>query len=332
MLRRIISRVDRLVSSIAQDLICNSTNGRSKTVRHVELALNIKRRTGNKAVITWLNRNGHCISYTDVGLVETKFVDDQVQLCSSSGYVPSVMQPSVPVIFVWDNGDHNPESVHGVSLHCTNGIMRKLQEDRPSPVASTDVIVTDNTENTITESRTRKRRSFQPVQSVIKPYTGDKRQNPTVIRALETSSNELTSTLSAMVDQIWCLARLHSWTTTGTKKIQNWPGFNYLIHLVEHTDDVHTVSYLPSINQSPTRMDTVLEVLKVTVQKFKKLFLEEVDIVFDHAIYSKALEIIMNPIHEDLRAFCNIAWGHFTQSWHSLLLLAYDLEKADYKI
>ena len=150
-------RVDRLVSSTAQDLIYNSTNGRSKTVEHVELALNIKQRTGNKAMITWLNRHGHCISYTDVGLVETKFVDDQVQLCSSNGYVPSVMQPSVPVTFVWDNGDHNPESVYGVSLHCTNGIMIQLQEDRPSPVASTDVIVTKNAENTITQSRMWKR-------------------------------------------------------------------------------------------------------------------------------------------------------------------------------
>ena len=49
-------------------------------------------------------------------------------------------------------------------------------------------------------------------------------------------------------------------------------------------------------------MDTVFKVLKVTVEKARKLFLEEVDIVFDHAIYSKGLEIIMNPIHEDLRA------------------------------
>ena len=49
LLRHIISsrgshtpRVDRLVSSTAQDLIYNSKNGRSKTVKHVELALNIK--------------------------------------------------------------------------------------------------------------------------------------------------------------------------------------------------------------------------------------------------------------------------------------------------
>ena len=59
LLRHVISnrglhtpRVDRLISSTAQDSIYNSTNGRSKTVKHVELALNNKRRSGNKAVIT----------------------------------------------------------------------------------------------------------------------------------------------------------------------------------------------------------------------------------------------------------------------------------------
>ena len=80
--------------------------------------------------------------------------------------------------------------------------MIQLQEDRQSPVAGADVIVTENAGNTITQSRTRKRRSFQPIQSVIKPYTGGKRQNPKVIPALETSSIELKSTLSAMLDQI----------------------------------------------------------------------------------------------------------------------------------
>ena len=89
-------------------------------------------------------------AYRILMLVDTKFADDQVQLCSSNGYVSSVMQPSLPVTFVWYNGDHNPESVYGALLHCTNGIMIQIQEDRPSLVASTDVIVTENAENIIT--------------------------------------------------------------------------------------------------------------------------------------------------------------------------------------
>ena len=124
LLRQIISttgshtpRLDRLVSSIAQDLIYNSINGRSKIVKHVKLALIIKRRTRNKAVITWLNRYGHCISYADVGLVETTFAGDQVQLCSSNGYVPSVIQSSLLVTFVLDNGDQYME------YHCTAPVL-----------------------------------------------------------------------------------------------------------------------------------------------------------------------------------------------------------------
>ena len=124
LLRHIISttgshtpRVDRLVSSIAQDLIYNSINGRWKIVKHVELVLIIKWRTGNKAVITWLNRYGHCISYTDVGLVETTFTGDQVQLCSRNGYVPSVIQSYLLVTFVLDNGDQYME------YHCTEPVL-----------------------------------------------------------------------------------------------------------------------------------------------------------------------------------------------------------------
>ena len=78
----------------------------------------------------------------------------------------------------------------------------QLQEDRPSPVVSTDVIVTENAENRITQSRMKKRRSFQSIQSVIKPYTGGKRHNPKVIPALKSSSIELTSPFSAMLYQI----------------------------------------------------------------------------------------------------------------------------------
>ena len=33
--------------------------------------------------------------------------------------------------------------------------------------------------------------------------------------------------------------------------------------------------------------------------------------MFDHAIYSEALEILMNPLHNDLQKFCNIRMGPF---------------------
>ena len=41
-------------------------------------------------------------------------------------FVPSSIQPSQFVTFVWDNNDINPESLSGVSMHCTNGIIIQL--------------------------------------------------------------------------------------------------------------------------------------------------------------------------------------------------------------
>ena len=69
------------------------------------------------------------------------------------------------------------------------------------------------------------------------------------------------------------------------------------------------VGYVPTICQSPTKMDVVLEVLKQCKQKAETLNLNETDLVFDHAIYAKAVEIVMNEKFLDLRTFINIQMG-----------------------
>ena len=61
----------------------------------------------------------------------------------------------------------------------------------------------------------------------------------------------------------------------------------------------HNISYHPAINKSPTKMDTVLEVLQQVKVK-SGLALKYADLVMDHAIYSKALELLTNPIHKGL--------------------------------
>ena len=43
-------------------------------------------------------------------------------------YAPSVITPSTFVIFIWDNCDHNCESIFGDTLHCMNGIIVQRKE------------------------------------------------------------------------------------------------------------------------------------------------------------------------------------------------------------
>jgi len=52
------------IESLVQDIVYVTTNGKHRTSKHVLLSLCVKRKTGSKDVITWLNRSGHGVSMT----------------------------------------------------------------------------------------------------------------------------------------------------------------------------------------------------------------------------------------------------------------------------
>ena len=126
-----------VISSIAQDLIYNTTNGKSKTVKHVQLGLCTKRKTGYRKLITWPNRLGHSISYHDVNLVETHIAEEQIANVTTAVYVLNNITPEESVTFVYDNDNINVESVYGRSYHCTNAIaIQQKSNDRPEQAAA----------------------------------------------------------------------------------------------------------------------------------------------------------------------------------------------------
>lgn len=88
-----------------------------------------------------------------------------------------------------------------------------------------------------------------------------------------------------------------------------WKGFFHDVYPI--ANDEHVVGYLPMINSSPTKFETVKEVLVQCKEKARQLGLTETDLVLDHAIYCKAVEIVMDDKHTDLRAFVNLRMGGF---------------------
>ena len=69
--------------------------------------------------------------------------------------------------------------------------------------------------------------------------------------------------------------------------------------------------YLPAINKSPTRLDTVQEMLNQVKAKADKLNQNCTDPVLDHAIYSKVVEVINDPQNASLREAVNLRMGGF---------------------
>ena len=58
-------------------------------------------------------------------------------------------------------------------------------------------------------------------------------------------------------------------------------------------------------------MDTIQEVLIKVKAKPESLGLETTGLVFDHAIYAKAVEVLTIPANKDLQSFINLRMGPF---------------------
>ena len=66
-----------------------------------------------------------------------------------------------------------------------------------------------------------------------------------------------------------------------------WKGFFY--ETLKATTEKYIIGYLPTIRSSPTKMETVKELLVQCKEKAQRLNLKETNLVLDHAIYSKAV-------------------------------------------
>lgn len=119
--------------------------------------------------------------------------------------------------------------------------------------------------------------------------------------------NQLDGWVSKHEDFVWNFIRYIC--CNNTQVIPGWKGFFY--NVAEKVENTHVVGYLPTIPKSPTSMDTVQEVLRLCKEKAESLNLTETDLVLDHAIYSKAVEIIMLSRNADLRDFINLRMGGF---------------------
>ena len=85
-IRPVSDWVDRLVKSLAQDMIFSR-------------------------VVEALNQLRHCISYYEVNALETAYADSQFNQQLFRAFIPTGVQPSSFVTFVFNNCVQNPENL-----------------------------------------------------------------------------------------------------------------------------------------------------------------------------------------------------------------------------
>ena len=145
-----------------------------------------------------------------------------------------------------------------------------------------------------------RRTSFQPMSVDLTPCIIKEKEQPTPIN-FEKQLSAFEEMISKTDDLIWILLGSNEATQNKDTKIPGWTGFHHLTGAPVDPQDVSQVVYLPSINCPPTDLKAVNEVLRQVKCKADHLHLESTDLVLDHAIYNKALQILLNPVNEDLR-------------------------------
>ena len=166
--------------------------------KHIQLGISMKRKNGSRNVIEWLNRLGHSLSYKEVNVIETSLAEEHSNLEAPRKYVPNNIQPSTMVTFVYDNCDHNAESIHGFTMHATNGIVIQRTSDA-SP---------NDSQQLISSTAQRQRRdSFKPICRELMPYiTSKTKENPEAIADVDENSNNFSAILSTRQSMVpWSL-------------------------------------------------------------------------------------------------------------------------------
>ena len=98
----VVERVERLSNSLGLD-IYNLSNGKTKTIKHIQLGITTKRKTGSRLKLDSLNCLGHSVFYDEVNNVETSFAELKVKNESNRLFVPKNVQPSLFVTFICEN-------------------------------------------------------------------------------------------------------------------------------------------------------------------------------------------------------------------------------------
>ena len=290
---------ERKILSIAQDILYLKAKGRIQTPKHIALSMTVRHLTGSSQLIEMLNGLGHSTSHSFTLEHDTALAQQQLLLGPLP--IPPGIQTSKFTTLVWDNIDFGEETLSGSgTTHSTNGIIiqRSAESDlelQPLP-----------------SMRKTKRRSLPTAPVMLEPYYGTSKHKDGPGRIgqgvdVQRDDNLAAQSVPKKVDHSFMLARLPS--ADINTPIPSWTGFNTL--LVDSIPKMSIIRYLPVIDATPTKMETVKTILTRSLEYADKLKLDVVVLVFDQAIYAKAQKIRWEDNDEKWRKRLVVRLGGF---------------------
>lgn len=267
----------RYSKSFSSDLIYAVTNGRLKTSKTLGLA--IKGLTNSKKIINILNKYGHCCGYTVLEELETEATfasSNRFEICPED--ISRTTNLCTGLAF--NNFDRFVDTPSGKdTLHDTVGIIYQNIDN----TAQNDSIIRENiVSDDRPEGSKKRRRTFDAVTCDLESYA----KKPRLIESLNIFVSDIPNNLESLkeINFVWILSHLLQIENTPM-----WVGYNSLIY--QDNTCMQKVSYLTTINASPTSTSVVIETLKQSQKVAEECGETYMQVTYDLAIAKIALQL-----------------------------------------
>ncbi|GBP23658.1 hypothetical protein EVAR_80275_1 [Eumeta japonica] len=278
---KLSNNVARTAKSFSEDLIYAVTNGNIKTSKHINLGLAMKSLTNSKKIVNILNKYGHCCSYTVLEEFETEatFAATRRSMLCPDDIIPS---KNLCTGLAFNNFDRFVDTATGKdTLHDTVGIMFQNIVDRPPSLPRPIAENVDEPETSVK----RRRRTFDEITFELQSYN----KRPKICETLTSVDSPLYS-YDVDIKQLQFIDL--AWAVSHFLKLSNipaWVGYNSMIY--QDNSFKQKISYLTTINASPTNTSVILETMRQAQQMAEECSEDYMEVTYDLAIAKVALQL-----------------------------------------
>ena len=182
--------------------------------------------------------------------------------------------------------------------YCTNATdIQQQSNDRPEQTAE-PATVTSNYRRIL----------FKPIINLIESAVKISCSDPQLLYNSKVENNMIYNALAKTEDLAWSFLGLEASAHNQNQTVPGWTGF--FAATSDRSEDVSNITFLPSINQTPTELNTIIEIVKQMKRTSQALSFKEVGLVAEHAIFSNILEVVTGSDLET-RSFINLRMGGF---------------------
>ena len=275
-----VEAIRRKAEALASDVVYNVSRGNIRPWKNLVLGLGLSAITSSKLVVQILNRQGHCINYSDVKALETEFAYSVV---SEDQEAPDGIRlgPNLSTACVWDNNDANIETLDGkTTWHATVGHTYQNCNEECGE---------ENSEIRFRSGRNR--RKFVGVDRNVPEFRQSLSSATITLPLAHPVSPSATQPLNANVTTHFDITPLQFfWFVKGIHEhLPLYAGF--ISQFIVDYLPVQRLCYNDPISRSPTSSDVVRETMVRTLKIAQEANQEFAVVTYDLAIAQKAYAI-----------------------------------------